>query len=207
MPSTAELTEKFISEHPAIKDCLKKGLINYSALSRFIAAELPKGTSSEAVAIAAIRFRDGIKDEKRDREISSLFRRSNLEVKNNIMRFTIAKHIYPDSLIDIEREVKKHRWLFFAIEGTETITLLVQKQSAPLIQKRLKSFIVSTKKDLSLITFTSTGIQETEGAVAYLTGLFFENGINIEEFMSCYDDTLIVIKSSNVPRAMTFLSF
>ena len=40
MPTTTELTEKYLSEHPSIKDCLKEGIINYSKLSRKIANEL-----------------------------------------------------------------------------------------------------------------------------------------------------------------------
>jgi len=37
MPTTTEITEKYLTEHPSIKDCLKQGIINYSKLSRKIA--------------------------------------------------------------------------------------------------------------------------------------------------------------------------
>ena len=47
MPTTTELTEKYLEEHPSIKDCLKHGIINYSKLSRKIAqeAELDSGAA------------------------------------------------------------------------------------------------------------------------------------------------------------------
>ena len=53
--TTAELTTEYIKQHPAIKSCLKKGLLNYSSLSRLISKELNIGkkTSKEAILIAA----------------------------------------------------------------------------------------------------------------------------------------------------------
>ncbi len=208
MASTAALAEKFISTHISIKDCLKKGLINYSALSKFIAKQLSleKKASREAIAIAAIRFKDKIENKQWEDKVIKLFKKSNLEIKNNIVTFTLEKHIYPDSLIDIEREIKKDKALFFTIEGTKTITVIVQQQNKQLLEK-LKNYTTSKKESLSLITITSPGIKATPGAVAYLSSLFFENGVNIEEFMSCYDDTLIVIDSKNAGRAMEFLEF
>ena len=64
MTTTTELTEKYLSEHPSIKDCLKKGIINYSKLSRTIAKELniEKKTSIEAILIACRRYEAKIKD-------------------------------------------------------------------------------------------------------------------------------------------------
>jgi len=40
-----KLSEKYINEHPSIKDCVRKGLINYSSLTRQIASELAEGIS------------------------------------------------------------------------------------------------------------------------------------------------------------------
>jgi len=57
------------------------------------------------------------------------------------------------------------------------------------------------------VPLTSKGIQETPGAVNHISGLFYERGINIEEFMSCHDDTLIVIKSENLEQVMKVLNF
>jgi len=208
MASTAALTEKFISTHLSIKDCLKKGLINYSALSKFIAKQLglEKKASREAIAIAAIRFKDKIENKQWENNVIKLFKKSNLEIKNNIVAFTLEKHIYPDSLLDIEREIKKDKALFFAIEGTKTITVIVQQQDKQLLEK-LKNYTTNKKEGLSLITITSPGIGATPGAVAYISSLFFENGVNIEEFMSCYDDTLIVINSKDTSKIMEFLEF
>lgn len=208
MPTTTELTEKYISEHRSIKGCLKKGLINYSALSRIIARDLDieKTSSKEAILIAARRFREKIKSKAED-EAMKLFKNSNTEIKNSIVVFTLEKNIYPDSLIEIEKQIKKKNELFFSIEGTKTITIIIQKQNKSMVKERFKNNIIGKKESLSLITITSKGIGKTPGAVSYISGQFYENEVNIEEFMSCHDDTLIVINSKDIGKIMRFLNF
>lgn len=208
MVTTAELTEGYISEHRSIKDCLKKGLINYSALSRRIARELGiKDASKEAILIAARRYKEKIKDEAHENNIIGLFKNSNIEIKNNIVTYTLKKNVYLESLIEVEKEIKKGGGLFFSIEGTKTITIILQKQNKKLMESKLKNYILTKKEDLSLITINSPGIEKIAGAVSYITGLFFENDINIEEFMSCYEDTLIVINTPDVEKIIKHINF
>jgi len=210
MATTAELTEKYILDHVSIKDCLKKGLVNYSALSRQIAKDLgiEKKTSKEAILVAARRFRMKMGEiHSRENAILGLLKKSNVEIKNNIVIFTLEKYVYPDSLIEIEKVIKKEKALFFAIEGTKTITIIVQEQSAELIEKHFRAHIIDKIENLSLFTITSPGIRTTPGVVSYISGMFFENDINIEEFMSCYDDTLIVIDSKETNKVIRFLNF
>ena len=209
MPTTTELTEGYISEHRSIKDCLKKGIINYSALSRLIGRELgiEKKTSKEAILIAARRFKDKIKGHASEDKIIGLFNNSNIEIKNNIVIHTLDKNIYPDSLIDIEKTIKRDKDLFFSIEGTKTITIIIQQKNKKLIEQKFKNNLIKERENLSLITISSPGIENTLGAVYHVSGLFFEHEINIEEFMSCHHDTLIVIESEDIKKLTKFLKF
>ena len=179
MPTTAKLTEEFIETHPSIKDCLKKGLINYSALSRLISKELniEKKTSMEAILVASRRYKDRIFIKCLEDEILNLFKKSRFEIKNKISVIIIEKNIYFEELIEIEKRIKNEKGIFFAIEGTKTITIIVHDQDKKLIEQKLGKHIINKKKDLSLISIYSPGIEKTPGSIAFLTGLFFENGI------------------------------
>ena len=46
--SLAERTRIYIDAHPSIKDCVAKGLINYSSLARLIMKDLEVGVCSSA---------------------------------------------------------------------------------------------------------------------------------------------------------------
>ncbi|MDP6139498.1 MAG: hypothetical protein QGI89_05420, partial [Candidatus Woesearchaeota archaeon] len=65
MVNVTNLTEKYIAEHPFVKDCLKRGLINYSSLTRQICLELNLNAKDnfDAVLIACRRFYRKIKAE------------------------------------------------------------------------------------------------------------------------------------------------
>ena len=209
MPTATELVEEFVSEHMSVRDCLQKGLINYSALARAVIVEfgIEKEATKEAISIAAIRLAEKLKGNPLEEVILKLMKKSNVEIKNNIVSFNIDKGIYPDSLIDIEKEIKKHNGLFFAIEGSSNVTLIVQKQSQQLIEKKFKKFILNKKENRSLISIISPGIEDTPGAVKYISSLFFEKGINIDEFMSCYENTIVVIDSKDLEKVIKFLNF
>ena len=58
MANITKLTEHYISEHPSIKDALKKGLINYSKLTRQIAEDMDIELKKnfDAILIACRRY-------------------------------------------------------------------------------------------------------------------------------------------------------
>lgn len=210
MASTTKLTEEYISKNPSIKDCLKKGLINYSQLSRLIAKELDiKKTSNEAILIASRRFKEKLmKEEDYQLKIIDLLKKSQLDIKNKIIVAIIDKYIYPDKLIELEKQVKKNRDIFFAIEGTDAITLVTSEKYLPEIKKSFKSSIIKITENLAMIIIKSPKeLETTTGVTAYLYSKFGANGVNIYETMSCWTDNIFVVDEKDIAKCMGFLRF
>ena len=209
MPTVARLTEQYISEHRSIRDCLAKGIINYSALARLISKELSLGkkASDEAILIAAIRYSRKLRGKAAEDRVVELFRDSNIEVKNNIVIYTLGKNVYTDALLEVEKTIAKEDGIFYSIEGTKTITLIVQREYKSVVDQRMRYHVLDRRENPALVTMTSPGIDETPGAVSFIAGLFYENDVNIEEFMSCHDDTLIVVDAKHLPKLMGILKF
>lgn len=211
MPTTTELTEKYLAEHPSIKDCLREGVINYSKLSRKIAKDLniEKKTSMEAILIATRRYAEKIKKEKiRQEKIMQILKKSELEIKNKIVVVIIQRSIPHESLFEIEKKIKKQGDSVYAIEGTKTYTLITSEKYLDDIQNKFKTRIIKiTKNQAMIIMKNPSGIEETTGFTAYLYSLFGEYGVNILETMSCWTDTIFVISDDDIPTAMKFLKF
>ena len=209
--NTAEITNEYINEHPYIKNCLKKGLINYSALARYLAKELEieKKSSKEAILIAARRKHDILKKElTQEKEISKLLLNSEIEIKNKIVVFILEKRINFDVLEKIQKKIKKETGISYVLEGSDNYTVITQEKYAHLIEKYLKTSIIKLNKKLVIINIKSAKEIETiSGVVSYLTSLFAENGVNIYEFLSCWTDTLFVIDSKDLNKAINFLNF
>jgi hypothetical protein len=211
MPTTTELTEKYLAGHPSIKDCLREGIINYSKLSRKIAKEIDieKKTSMEAILIATRRYEDKIKKEKvRQEKIIQILKESELEIKNKIIVTIIQKNIFPESLLKIEKKIKKQDDSVYAIEGTKTYTLITSEKYLDEIKNKFKNKIINLSIDQAMIIMKNPrGVEETTGFVAYIYSLFGEHGVNILETLSCWTDTIFIISESDIPRVMKFLKF
>jgi hypothetical protein len=209
MTTTTKLTEKYLGEHPSIKDCLKHGIINYSKLSRKIANELniEKKTSLEAILIACRRYEVKIKEEKvLENKILDILKKSELEIKNKIVVAIIDKKSYMGNLIEIEKKVRKTTDIFYAIEGTKVFTIIISEKYLEELQKLFDKNIVKISKNLAMITIKSPkDLEKTPGVNAYIFSLFGEHGINIVEQMSCWTDTIIVISEDDIASVMNFL--
>jgi hypothetical protein len=209
--TTAELTSEYINNHPHVKNCLKKGLINYSALARHIAKELSieKQSSKEAILIAASRIHEKLKKERtHEKEIAALLSGSEIEIKNKIIVFTVEKNVSYDSFQAIQSQIKKESGFCYLIEGSSHYTLITSEKFSKLIQKKIQPYILNSNKNLVLINIKSSEeIESIIGVTSYLTSLFAENGVNIHELLSCWKDTIFIINDDDLNKSMGFLKF
>lgn len=203
-------TEKYIQEHPSIKESLKKGLINYSKLSREILNELKINKKSfDAVLIACRRFGNKLKLEKKfEQNIMDILKKTKLEIKNKVIVAILEKDIYYNNLTDLEKDIRKKNGIFHAIEGANAITLITNEEFLDKIKDLFKNKILKINKNLAEITLKSPkDLEDTPGVVAYLYSLFGEHNINIVETMSCWTDTLFVIREQDIAKVMDILAF
>lgn len=211
MPSTTELTIKYLEEHPSIKDCLKHGIINYSRLSRKISKEIKieKKTSIEAILMACRRYALKLKKEQvLEYRIIDILKKSELEIKNKIIVGIVNKKISLERLIDIEKKVRKNGDILYTIEGTKVYTIITSEKYLNELNKWYEKDILKITKNLATITIKSPQeLENTPGVNAYIFSMFGDHQINIVEQMSCWTDTIIVISEDDISVAMNFFKF
>jgi len=209
--NTTELTNEYIDEHPHIKNCLKKGLINYSSLSRHIAKELniEKKTSKEAILIAARRKQNNLEKEiSQEKNISKILLNSEIELKNKINVIILNKNLNFELIKKIQDKIKKESGFLYILEGSDNYTIITQNKFMNNIKKELNSNIIKLNKNMVLLNIKSPKEIETiPGVVSYLTSLFSENNVNIYEFLSCWTDTIFIIDSKDLNKSINFLKF
>jgi hypothetical protein len=209
--NVTKLTEQYIAEHPFVKDCLKKGLINYSSLTRQICRDcnLDHKKNFDAVLIACRRFYNKIKSEaSAEKQILSILKNSKLEVKNKITALVLEKNIFFPNLIEMEKEAKKLNETFHIIEGASAITIIASEDFAAKIKKAFKNKILKENKNLVEVILKSPKlIETTAGVVSYLYSLLGENKINIYETLSCWTDTIFLVEEKDLSKVMELLRF
>ena len=206
-----KLTEGFILNHPSIKDCLKNGLINYSSLSRQIVSELNLNLKDDfdAILIACRRLKRKLKkDEVFENKILKILKQSKIEIKNKIVAVVLEKDIFFGNLLNLEKEIRKRKEIFRIIEGISAITIITTEDFSDLIRKYFKNKVMLENKNLAEITIKSPQeIETTPGTYAYIYSLFGDNNINIMETLSCFTDTIFLVKEEDVGKVIGLLRF
>ena len=211
MANITKLTEQYISEHPSIKDCLKKGMINYSSLTRRLCKDLNLDLKKnfDAILIACRRYHRKIsKKDVLENKIIRILKDSRLGVKNKIVVVLVEKDIYYGHIIELQKEIKKKSELFHIIEGSNTITVVTSHEFLGIVKRLLKNKIIKVTENLAEVTLKSSeDVEKTPGVMAYLSTLLAENGVNIIETMSTWTDTLFVIEEKDIAKVTGLLRF
>ena len=207
--SLAEKTRVYIDAHPSVKDCVSKGLVNYSSLARAIMKELDLD-NEEAVMIACRRYASKM-GVSTDHEISilNILKDSRLEMRTKTCIVT-AKNDW--SVLHKMDNLFKDLW------NEDSIMQIVQSASAVTIiaDKMLKERIIDTvgrfnilkiRENLVEITVKSPEkIVETSGVIAYLITNLSDAGINIEETVSCHTDSVFFVGEYDMINAYSVLT-
>jgi len=209
MPTTAELAEKYIVEHPSIKDCLKYNVINYSRLARKISKELgiEKKSSDEAILVACRRYSLKLKKEQfYEEKVLKIMRNSELEIKNKIVVVIIDKKLYIENLLAIEKKIRRTADTFYAIEGNKVFTIILSEKYLPDLKKLFDKDILKISRNLAMVIIKSPEeMESTPGVIPYMHSLFGVYGVNIVETMSCWTDTIFVVAEDDIARVIKFL--
>jgi len=208
--SVAKIVEHYISKNPNIKDCMRKDLINFSSLSRKIVKDLglrPR-KDFDAILVACRRYQEKISKGYSERKVLKILRNSSVEIKNKIVAFIVEKKISSANIANVEKEAFRKSEIFYFIEGSSAFSIITVEDFYEKLKKIIKNSIVKEYKNLAVITIKSPKeITTTPGIAAYHNSLFAENGVNIIETMSCFTDTIFVIKEDDIVKVMNILKF
>jgi len=211
MANITKLTEDYIASHPFVKDCLKKGLINYSSLTRQICLDLNLNVKRnfDAVLIACRRYYRKIKTAPTsEKKILDILKNSKIEVKNKINAIVLEKDIVFSNLLDLEKEAKKSMETFHIIEGATAITVITSNDFSKKVKKIFMIKVIKENTNLvEIILKSPQQIEITAGVVSYLFSLLGENNINIYETLSCWTDTIFLVEEKDLSKVMEFLRF
>ena len=211
MVNVTKLTEDYISEHPYVKDCLKKGLINYSSLTRQICTDLDLNLKKnfDAVLIACRRYFRKIKSEATtEKKIVDILKSSKIEVKNKINSIILEKNIVFANLLELEKEAKKFLETFHIIEGTASITIITTDDFSKKVKQVFRNKIIKDYPSLvEVILKSPREIVTTAGVISYIYSLLGENDINVVDTLSSWTDTIFLVEEKDLSRVMEFLRF
>ncbi len=209
-PTAAEVTRRYIEEHPAIRDCLGYDIVNFTSLARKIRGETGLA-NQEAVEVALRRYQRQMKQGATlEGRVLAVVRASRLEVRTRVAIIT-ARNDW-DMLANVLEAgrtlLADRRHLLQLLQGPGAITILCEEDLVDAVLASVgKRGTLGIHRQLSALTVRSPEeIVETPGVLAYLAGALFRAGINSLELMSVYTDSTFVVRENDVLHAFRVLS-
>ncbi|MDR0509251.1 MAG: ACT domain-containing protein [Candidatus Methanoplasma sp.] len=207
--SLAERTRAYIDAHPSVKDCIAKGLINYSSLARMIMKDLDVD-NEEAVMIACRRYA-GRLNTTSDHELSILriLKDSRLEMRTKTCIVT-AKNDWTvlHKMDNLFKDLWNENSIMQCVQSASAVTIIADSMLRERIVDTVGRFnIIKIRENLVEIAVKSPEkIVDTSGVIAYLITNLSDAGINIEETVSCHTDTIFIVGERDMINAYSVLT-
>jgi hypothetical protein len=198
-----------IDEDLSLQDALQRNYANYSAIARMLLPKINEIVNNEVNIESIIT---SIKRSKTNYtiiqgKITKIVAGSRLNIRTDIAKASIEKT--KATLEKIRKILAKFSGEFLQIiEGNKIITLISDLISFKKISSMFTiKEIIDTKQNLAIIIIQSPDeIIDTPGCVQAFYNAISRRHINIEETMSCYTETIIVLTMENVNKAFSALT-
>jgi aspartokinase len=209
MTNIAHEVWKVLDNSPSIRREMKRGLINMSALAKYIISEKKVDATLDAVISAIRRYKLDKHDDIFDTAYKILGRTVNLSTKSNLAEISLVKDDDVQQLLpELFNIIKYIRGDVLRVtQANESIRILIDGKNMDNVIKIFpKSKIITKEKNLAEINiYIDPKMQTTPGILAAIANELAINEINIVEFMTCPPEMICVVKKDDLLRASNVL--
>lgn len=209
MPNIVHEVWKILDDNPTIRREMNRGLINTSALARFIIKEKKIDTTLDAVISAIRRYNLERHEDIFENAYKLLGETINISTKSNLAEISLIKDsevqkILP-KLFDIIQYIRGD--VLRVTQANESLRILIDEKNMEKVTALFpKSKIINNEVDLAEINiYIHPKMQTTPGILAVISNELANNGINIVEVMTCPPEMIWVVKKSELVKASDVL--
>jgi hypothetical protein len=207
--SVSSITQEFIDNDLYIQDALQRDYANYSAIARILKTKVEKllGRKVKLESLITAVKRYSLDYQLLQEDITKIVAESVINLRTDVAKISVEKTKHTmdairRTLIDMPEE------FFQIIEGVSAVTILFDQKLFQYVHKMIrKEEILDEKQSLATIIVSSPKeIIETPGCALAFYQAISRRRLNIEETLSCFTDTIIVLPMKEVSEAFTALT-
>ena len=206
--SLSKTVQFLVENDPPIQDALERGYGNFSALARLLKPRveeiLGKDVTLEGLITAVKRTRTLYAPKL---EYQPIIAESVINLRTDVAKISVEK---------TRRNLEKARLIsadfpevfFQVLEGASTLTLVTDQRVFDQVCSvfRQEDTLQQKQNLAAIIVQSPKGIVETPGCIAAFFNPLSRGQINIEETISCFTETVIVLRMEDAARAFSLLS-
>jgi len=207
--SISKIVQTLIDNDVSLQDALQKDYGNYSAMARMLRPKvkeiLGRDIKLESIITSVKRAKAGYKPLAGN--ITKVIAESIINIRTDVAKISVDKT--RRNLEKIRKTIANFSEEFFhIIEGTSAITLIFDQKLLDEIYSLFpEKEVLDKRQNLAAIFICSPReLISTPGCVLAFYNVVSRRHINIEETMSCFTDTIIVLSMEDVNKAFAALT-
>jgi len=207
--SVSKTVQKLIDEDLSLQDALQRDYANYSAIARMLLPKVREAANGDVNLESVITAVKRAKTNYRilQGKITRVVAGSILNIRTDMAKVSVNRT--KKNLEQIRKTLATFSGEFLqVIEGNTVVTLISDLYSFPKISGIFdKNDVIDQKQNLATVTIRSPDdITSTPGCVQAFYNAISRRHINIEETMSCYTETIIVLAMEDVSKAFAAIT-
>lgn len=208
--SISKTVKQVIDDDLSLQDALSRRYANYTAIARIIKPKVEKDlgrkVNFETLVTSVKRVKPRL-DVSFSGGIDSVLAGSVVNVRTDVAKLSVEKT--KRSLEAARNVMATYQEEFLQVsESNSAITMVFDQKLLPGVSKRFgDDEVLDEQSDLAaVIVHSPEEIVRTTGVVLTIYARIAENHVNIEDTVSCFTDTIIVIRMDEVARTFSTLT-
>ncbi|MBC7121108.1 MAG: hypothetical protein H5T33_06005 [Candidatus Methanosuratus sp.] len=207
--SISRVVQTLIEEDPPLQDAIRRGYANYSSVARLLRPRVSEavGRKVKLSGIATSVRRVKLDAPERTSDISSVVAGSVLSVRTDVAKLSVEK---TEKTLKAVQELIDKSWSGFLhiLVGSSSITIILDQRA---VAGAAASFepeeVLDRKESLAALMIQSPEeIIDTPGCISVFYRALSRIGLNIEETVSCFSETIVLISMESVGKALAALT-
>ncbi|MCS7146242.1 MAG: hypothetical protein RMJ28_02025 [Nitrososphaerota archaeon] len=190
------------------KSAIDGGYANLSALAKLIKptidALLGQDVKLSTIVTALKRMRERPLEKRL--ATARVIAKSKLEAKTGLAKIILKRN---KASLRIARDLAVGpRGFFQLLDGITSITLICSQERLEEVKREFpRSLFISEKGSIAALIIVSPAIiEKTHGVVSYMLEWLALKEVNVEEVVSCYKDTIILVATEDGGKAFDALN-
>ena len=196
----------------SIQDAIARDYVNLSALARLLVPKVAAKTGKKAKDVSEVGIATALKRLQgtftaSSPRVSRVIGRSTVNVRTHVSRISVEKtkrtlqtvsqllSTYPDDFIQVS-------------ESLSSITLIFDQRLHARVKRSLASadFLEEGENGAAITVHSPEEIQTTPGCISAFYNQLSRRKVNVEDTVSCYTDTIMVVDMKDASRAFESLT-
>jgi hypothetical protein len=197
MFSASSKVRDYLAARPAIVECLRLGIVNYSALAR----ELGPPSARDALVQALSRYKARLKRERSTEDrLARVLQRVEVVVRTNV---TLLQLTRPLDDAEQRKLLERRKRGFLHVFAGETRSIVAcSSDSLHELPSSIRSGSICVPSLAQVAIRHSTDVAKLPGVLARLLGVLAQHDVLVVETLTCVGEQILYVESRDVQKIM-----